>query len=61
MQILLFEYEDKAGAEENKAILSLSEAAEENPLTSDSGVRKECVGFTLVQRLFEYLPGVQNT
>lgn len=59
MQILLFEYEDKAGAEENKAILS--EAAEENPLTSDSGVRKECVGFTLVQRLFEYLPGVQNT
>lgn len=61
MQILLFEYEDKAGAEENKAIPSLSEAAEENPLTSDSGVRKEWVGFTLVQRLFEYLPGVQNT
>lgn len=38
-----------------------SEAAEENG--SDfklPGVRKERAGFALVQRLFEYLPGIQR-
>lgn len=36
LQDLLFEYEDKAAAEEKQAISFLSEAAEENTLISDS-------------------------